>query len=79
MHGGPRLLGHLHFKPWRQVVPTQLHLVRPPKGRVGVYEWGCKAPGGSRIVVFYLGKAGASESSANLSVLERTACEMITI
>ncbi len=53
------------------MVPAQAPWLRPPKGLVGVYEWGCMAPDGSRIIVFYLGKAGASESLA-LSFIEWT-------
>ncbi len=57
LSAAPRLL--FGFGPWREVVPSRLGPVRPPPGLVGVYEWGCRAPDGSRVIAFYLGKAGA--------------------
>ncbi|KAG2484120.1 hypothetical protein HYH03_017070 [Edaphochlamys debaryana] len=56
------------FSPWARVLPGDegaLKRVRPP-ARPGVYEWGVRLPGGTRVTAFYLGQAGGGTSRANL-------------
>ncbi|GLI61192.1 hypothetical protein VaNZ11_003426 [Volvox africanus] len=55
------------FSPWARVRPLKavLDAVRPP-ARPGIYEWGARAPGDTRVLAFYLGKAGGGRSRETL-------------
>ncbi|GIL58552.1 hypothetical protein Vafri_13493 [Volvox africanus] len=55
------------FSSWALVRPLKavLDAARPPT-RPGIYEWGARAPGDTRVLAFYLGKAGGGRSRETL-------------
>ncbi|GIL81635.1 hypothetical protein Vretimale_1286 [Volvox reticuliferus] len=55
------------FSSWALVQPVKAVLdgARPP-ARPGIYEWGARAPGDTRVLAFYLGKAGGGRSRETL-------------